>query len=129
MTASRGDLDALYAEKGVKGYERPRAAGAKQYAPKGARGSAAAPALPDSALREKIDRAAEAAVSRPAIRQEKAEPQALAEAFKPVENAAVSVLRDGAESGIIETGTWYERNIAGNPEMEESIRRRWRGQR
>ena len=40
VTASRGDLDALYAEKGVKGYERPRAAGAKQYAPKGERGRA-----------------------------------------------------------------------------------------
>lgn len=48
-------------------------------------------------------------------------PEPGAKTAKTLGNTAVSdesVLQGSAESGIIEAGTWYERNIAGNPEME-----------
>lgn len=128
--AGRGD-----GASGVKGYDKP-----KQYAPKGAK--AAAQPIPASKLESKVAEALDA-FEKPEVKLEKAEkakaqapakieattavslpepaPEPGAKTAKTLGNTAVSaisVLRESAESGIIEAGTWYERNIAGNPEME-----------
>lgn len=117
ITASGNDLEEVYARKGVKGYgETP-----KQYAPKG---------TSPSRLQAKVDEAAKA-FGKPEVEPEKANAQAPAavsapepvrqpetEAAKTPENTAVSLLQKAAESGIIETESWYERTVAGKPEME-----------
>lgn len=64
-------------------------------------GDTAVPTLPESALRAKIDQAAEAAVS-----MSPATLKAGTEAPKPLENTLVSMLQDGAGNGIMEAEDW-----------------------
>jgi hypothetical protein len=98
VTASRGNLDEVYARKGVKGYEK---AGAKQYSPKG---------MPAARLETKVTEAL-GAFEAPEIRLEKANPQTIAEMARTLENTAFSAaqtLQEGAESGIIDAEDWRE---------------------
>lgn len=134
VTASGGNLEEVYARKGVKGYgdgagstESAGAVstpdGAKLYAPRGMRPSEAAQGsgvIPAEALQGKVEKA----VGEAAPGLSGNVPTAAVEmptAAEIVQQAAAGVaegLPEAAEGGIIEAGTWYERNIAGKPEME-----------
>lgn len=94
VTASGADLDSVYARAGVKGYESASAEDGKKIV------------FSMSEIHSTPDTITQTAGT---------------ETAKTLENKGFSgnsALRESAESGIIETGTWYERNIAGNPEME-----------
>ena len=121
VTASGGNLDEVYARKGVKGYERPRAAGAKQYAPKGASPGAAAQTIPASKRESQVAEALES------FEQPKT---ALEKTAKNPENTPANVLqeyldRPAREATIItrESGYDEERHEAEVKDAEVLIKK------
>ena len=113
VTASGLDLASVYADAGIEGYERVSAGDGRKLTFTMAEIRSEPEAL-QGRMSGTMQDSAVVAVSATTAKAE-------TETAKTLENkgfSGVSVLQGDTESDIIETGTWYERNIVGKPEME-----------